>query len=66
VAGADVTEFAGSSARRVEEIATVGPHAFLRDRDLKIPVIAVLDGFTLGGGNDSRCPPTIASPTETP
>jgi enoyl-CoA hydratase len=52
VAGADVTEFAGSSARRVEEIALSVIRLFSEIESLKIPVIAVLDGFTLGGGNE--------------
>ena len=52
VAGADVTEFAGSSARRIEEIALSVLRLFTEIENLKIPVIAVLDGFTLGGGNE--------------
>jgi len=52
VAGADVTEFAGSSARRIEEIALSVLRLFSEIENLKIPVIAVLDGFTLGGGNE--------------
>jgi enoyl-CoA hydratase len=52
VAGADVTEFAGRSARRIEEIALSVLGLFSEIENLKIPVIAVLDGFTLGGGNE--------------
>ena len=52
VAGADVTEFAGSSSRRIEEIALSVLRLFSEIENLKIPVIAVLDGFTLGGGNE--------------
>jgi enoyl-CoA hydratase len=52
VAGADVTEFAGSSAKRIEEIALSVLRLFSEIENLKIPVIAVLDGFTLGGGNE--------------
>jgi len=52
VAGADVTEFAGSNARRIEEIALSVLRLFSEIENLKIPVIAVLDGFTLGGGNE--------------
>ena len=52
VAGADVTEFAGSSAQRIEEIALSVLRLFSEIENLKIPVIAVLDGFTLGGGNE--------------
>ena len=52
VAGADVTEFAGASARRIAEIALSVLRIFSEIENLKIPVIAVLDGFTLGGGNE--------------
>jgi enoyl-CoA hydratase len=52
VAGADVTEFAGRSAKRIEEIALAVLRLFAEIENLKIPVIAVLDGFTLGGGNE--------------
>ena len=52
VAGADVTEFAGSSARRIEEVALSVLKLFSEIENLKIPVIALLDGFTLGGGNE--------------
>jgi enoyl-CoA hydratase len=52
VAGADVTEFAGRSAQRIEEIALSVLRVFSEIENLKFPVIAVLDGFTLGGGNE--------------
>ena len=52
VAGADVTEFHGSSAERIREIALVNIRLFSEVENLKIPVIALLDGFTLGGGNE--------------
>jgi enoyl-CoA hydratase/carnithine racemase len=52
VAGADVTEFHGSSAQRIEEIARSVLTLFAEIENLKIPVIALLDGFTLGGGNE--------------
>jgi enoyl-CoA hydratase len=52
VAGADVTEFSGSSARRIEDIALSVLRLFSDIENLKIPVIALLDGFTLGGGNE--------------
>jgi enoyl-CoA hydratase len=52
VAGADVTEFHGSSARRIEEIALLNIRLFSRIENLRIPVIALLDGFVLGGGNE--------------
>jgi enoyl-CoA hydratase len=52
VAGADVTEFAGSSAERIGDIARSVLTLFSEIENLKIPVIALLDGFTLGGGNE--------------
>jgi enoyl-CoA hydratase len=52
VAGADVTEFRGSSAERIREIALVNIRLFAEIENLKIPVVALLDGFALGGGNE--------------
>lgn len=52
VAGADVTEFHGSTAKRIAAIAGVNIGLFSKIEKLPIPVIALLDGFTLGGGNE--------------
>jgi enoyl-CoA hydratase/carnithine racemase len=52
VAGADVTEFYGSPAARIESIALLNIRLFDAIEKLKIPVIALLDGFVLGGGNE--------------
>jgi enoyl-CoA hydratase len=52
VAGADVTEFYGSPAKRIESIAMLNIQLFDAIENLKTPVIALLDGFTLGGGNE--------------
>jgi enoyl-CoA hydratase len=52
VAGADVTEFYGSPAERIETIALHNIRLFDAIENLKIPVIALLDGFALGGGNE--------------
>jgi enoyl-CoA hydratase len=52
VAGADVTEFFGSDARRIEGIALSVLKLFSDIEKLHVPVIALLDGFTLGGGNE--------------
>jgi enoyl-CoA hydratase/carnithine racemase len=52
VAGADVTEFFGSAARRIERIALTALKLFADIEKLRLPVIALLDGFTLGGGNE--------------
>lgn len=51
-AGADVTEFRGSPAARIEEIARLNL-AIMGDLEaLPIPVVALIDGFALGGGNE--------------
>jgi enoyl-CoA hydratase len=52
VAGADVTEFRGSAAERIRAIALVNIRLFSAIETLKVPVVALLDGFTLGGGNE--------------
>jgi enoyl-CoA hydratase/carnithine racemase len=52
VAGADVTEFHGSPADRIESIALLNIRLFDAIENLKIPVIALMDGFALGGGNE--------------
>ncbi|MBT3254857.1 MAG: zinc-binding dehydrogenase [Deltaproteobacteria bacterium] len=51
-AGADVTEFHGNTAKGVARIAA-GNISVLSDMEnLSIPVIALIDGFALGGGNE--------------
>ena len=52
VAGADVNEFAGNSASTVETIAGKNIQTFTDIENLPIPVIALVDGFALGGGNE--------------
>lgn len=52
VAGADVTEFYGRPAERIADIAMLNIRLFDAIESLKIPVVALLDGFTLGGGNE--------------
>ncbi|UCF93615.1 MAG: enoyl-CoA hydratase/isomerase family protein [Desulfobacterales bacterium] len=52
VAGADVTEFAGNSASHIQAIAAQNIRTFTDIENLAIPVIAVVDGFALGGGNE--------------
>ncbi|MCP4626571.1 MAG: zinc-binding dehydrogenase [bacterium] len=52
VAGADVKEFQGNSA---EEIATIAAHnisVFSAIENLDVPVISLIDGIALGGGNE--------------
>jgi enoyl-CoA hydratase/carnithine racemase len=52
VAGADVTEFYGRPARHIDAIAMLNIRLFDAIENLKLPVIALLDGFALGGGNE--------------
>jgi len=52
VAGADVTEFKGNTAAGIAEIAAYNLNIFSDIETLKIPVIALVDGFALGGGNE--------------
>jgi enoyl-CoA hydratase len=52
VAGADVNEFEGNTAEGVSEIAGYNIGMFSDIEDLNIPVISVIDGFALGGGNE--------------
>ena len=52
VAGADITEFAKNSAQRIAEIAAFNLNIFSDIENLDIPVISVIDGFALGGGNE--------------
>jgi enoyl-CoA hydratase len=52
VAGADVTEFIGADAGRVRDIALGFIGLFSALEDLAIPVVALIDGFALGGGNE--------------
>ena len=52
VAGADVKEFLGKSAAEVGALAMKNIAVFTELENLGIPVIAVVDGFALGGGNE--------------
>ncbi|MGW8313328.1 MAG: enoyl-CoA hydratase-related protein [Desulfuromonadales bacterium] len=52
VAGADVTEFRGNSASYIAKIADYNINIFSDIENLEIPVIALVDGFALGGGNE--------------
>lgn len=50
VAGADIKEFETMSTARAAEFAAEGQALFMRLERLKIPVIAAVNGFALGGG----------------
>jgi len=52
VAGADVKEFADNTAADVQVIAAKNIQTFSDIENLPIPVIALVDGFALGGGNE--------------
>ena len=50
VAGADIAELKTASAMRAREISMLGRETFSRIENLSKPVIAALNGYTLGGG----------------
>ena len=52
VAGADVREFSGKPAEEIARIASQNIALFTELENLPIPVVAVVDGFALGGGNE--------------
>lgn len=52
VAGADVREFHGKSAEEIGGLASKNIGVFTELENLPIPVVAVVDGFALGGGNE--------------
>jgi enoyl-CoA hydratase/carnithine racemase/NADPH:quinone reductase-like Zn-dependent oxidoreductase len=52
VAGADVKEFLGKPAGTICALASKNIGVFTELENLPLPVIAVVDGFALGGGNE--------------
>ncbi|MBI5575461.1 MAG: enoyl-CoA hydratase/isomerase family protein [Deltaproteobacteria bacterium] len=52
VAGADVKEFLGKSSEEIARLAAKNIGVFTELENLPVPVIAVVDGFALGGGNE--------------
>lgn len=52
VAGADVNEFLGKTAEAVHGLAALNIGVFTEIENLPIPVVALVDGFALGGGNE--------------
>jgi enoyl-CoA hydratase len=52
VAGADVKEFHGKPAPEIGSLAAKNISVFTELENLPIPVLAVVDGFALGGGNE--------------
>lgn len=51
-AGADVNEFLRRSAAEIEALAARNIAVFREIENLPIPVVALVDGFALGGGNE--------------
>ncbi|MDD5762954.1 MAG: enoyl-CoA hydratase-related protein, partial [bacterium] len=52
VAGADVKEFHGKTAGVVDALAWKNISVFTELENMAIPVVALVDGFALGGGNE--------------
>ena len=52
VAGADVKEFLGKTADVVDALAWKNISVFTELENLSLPVVALVDGFALGGGNE--------------
>ena len=52
VAGADVKEFHGKTADVVDALAWKNISVFTELEHLPLPVVALVDGFALGGGNE--------------
>ena len=50
VAGADITEFSGLSAREGMALAKAGQDTFFRIENCPKPIVACVNGFALGGG----------------
>ena len=50
VAGADISEMQNLSVKKAYEFSETGQSTFSRIEKLKIPVIAAVNGFALGGG----------------
>ncbi|GAB5408106.1 MAG: enoyl-CoA hydratase-related protein [Balneolaceae bacterium] len=50
VAGADIKEFADFDSNEATKLSLRGQEVFQRIEDLKIPVIAAINGYALGGG----------------
>ncbi|MEM6704528.1 MAG: enoyl-CoA hydratase-related protein [Acidobacteriota bacterium] len=52
VAGADIQVFMNKSAAELEALANANMAVFTALEDLAVPVVSLIDGFALGGGNE--------------
>lgn len=52
MAGADVTGFVGKSADEIAALAARVLGVYARLEALRVPVVSLIDGFALGGGNE--------------
>ncbi len=52
VAGADIQVFIGKTAAQLETLAADNMAVFSALEELPIPVVSLIDGFALGGGNE--------------
>lgn len=52
VAGADIEVFVGKKKDELERLATDNMAVFMQLENLSLPVISLVDGFALGGGNE--------------
>jgi enoyl-CoA hydratase len=64
VAGADITQFVGVTPERGVQLSKFGHDTFAKIEQYHIPVIAMINGFALGGGCElaMACHIRIASP----
>jgi enoyl-CoA hydratase len=59
VAGADIQVFVGKNAAVIERLAVDNMAVFDRLENLSIPVVSLIDGFALGGGNELQRLPRL-------
>lgn len=52
VAGADIAVFMDKSAEALEKLANANMAVFTALENLAVPVVSLIDGFALGGGNE--------------
>lgn len=50
VAGADISEFVDANEEKAQDFAKKGQHILKKMENLNVPVIAIVNGYALGGG----------------